>query len=136
MIRSNIIIFGCGLGGERAIATLTKNETLIAFTDNDPTKHNSLFHKIPVIAPHTLRDSKFDLILVASQYSHSITEQLTQMGITSSKIEIITEDVLLATDHPCTLAHRLFFGTTAYLMNRSFALIAAWKKLSGNASEE
>ena len=89
-----LIIFGCGLGGERALQSIRSDETVVAFTDNDAKKHGSLFLNRPVIPPADLLDHEFDGILIASQYFFPILQQLLKLGVPSHKIEKLSQELL------------------------------------------
>jgi CDP-glycerol glycerophosphotransferase (TagB/SpsB family) len=92
----NIIIFGTGSCCEKTLLELNYDEVkIIGFCDNDKNKQNKIFNGRLVYNPENILNLEYDLILIASQYSTQIYEQLTNMGINSSKIiPVLYEDYL------------------------------------------
>ena len=92
----NVIIFGAGLGGQRVAKVLPPGDRLLAFTDNDQKKHDTLLFGKPVVAPNRILDSAlaFDTVIVGSQYVREICSQLLEMGVSKDRIELVEADVL------------------------------------------
>lgn len=87
--RENVIIFGAGEGGWRALKQLPGDLEAIAFSDNDPNKWNTTLGGLPVIAPAMIGQMPFSKIVVASQYCDQIFSQLLKSGISPKRIRIV-----------------------------------------------
>lgn len=83
----NIIVFGTGSSAEQFLDSIDKERVnVIAFSDNDQTKHHTNYQKCMIIPPEEIAQRQFDYIFVASQYSNEIVPQLIQLGIKANKI--------------------------------------------------
>lgn len=83
----NIIVFGTGSSAEQFLSTIDKGSVnILAFSDNDPSKHNTPYKQYKVIPPKDITKYEFDYIFVASQFSDEIIPQLIQLGIKSDKV--------------------------------------------------
>lgn len=94
MEKRKILIFGCGTGGLRAYEALPSNQDVLAFLDNDDKKQGSQFCRHTVLAPTSIADLEYDTIVVASQYADSICEQLIELNVPESKIELLPQQIL------------------------------------------
>ena len=78
----NIIIFGTGSSAEKLLPTIDDNKVrIIAFSDNDKTKHHTTFYQYNIIPPEKIVEQNFDYIIIASQFSDEIMSQLLKLGI-------------------------------------------------------
>lgn len=124
----SVIIFGCGIGGQRALSTLMDNECVVAFCDNDPAKQGSSYQNYHVIAPNEIESMDYDLILIASQHYTAIQNQLIDLGINPTKIETITPEVLVGKSNRNISIDKLYRNFAARLFRFTFHLVSRWKK--------
>lgn len=82
----NIIVFGTGSSALKFLGDLDIDVHISFFSDNNPEKHHTSFMGYPVYPPDTIKQAAFDYVVIASQYSAEIMNQLTGMGIPSEKI--------------------------------------------------
>lgn len=81
-----VILFGASKGGENYITNHPDLE-IVAFVDNDASKHGTMFMGFPIIAPTTIALHSFDSIVITSQWVDQIYRQLTEeLKIPASKI--------------------------------------------------
>lgn len=120
MEKRKIIIFGCGTGGLRAYEALKSKQEVLAFLDNDEKKQGSQFCGHTVYAPTSIPEFEFDTIVVASQYADSICEQLIELNIDESKIELLPQQILFNTNNTESPFRRL--GIVLYLIGASMLL--------------
>ena len=92
--KKSVIVFGCGMGGRRALDHISKDERVIAFSDNDPNKVGSRYLGFDVIAPKTIPACDFAQVLIASQYADAICLQLLELGVPENKIQMLSCDAL------------------------------------------
>ena len=87
----NIIIFGTGEFGKDSFHfyQLEDNINIIAFSDNDITKHNTILLDTKIINPKDILTIKFDEIVIASSFDDEIYQQLIGFGIDTNKINIL-----------------------------------------------
>lgn len=93
---SKIVIFGAGLGGERALRWLKTGRRfdVIAYSDNDETKWNRDLNGLRVIPPGQILNMGVDRVLIASVYSAEIHSQLVKMGYPPDRIDVLESDIL------------------------------------------
>jgi len=94
MRRRTIVIFGASLGGRRAFQSLGWGDKVMAFCDNDASKHGTLFMGRPVVAPVSLNGLGADRILIASSHAGEIYPQLLALGIDSARIDVLDNSIL------------------------------------------
>ena len=88
-MRSRILIFGTGAGGQHAFKMFDSNHKIIGFLDNNATKHGAKFNTIPVYDPQILPSLQFERIVIASDYYKDILSQLTnELNIDENVIDI------------------------------------------------
>lgn len=75
---SKILLFGAGGTGLQALKQI--KEQVIAFVDNDPKKNGTIIDSIPVISPEQIPAYDFDAIIVTSDFSVEIEQQLIALG--------------------------------------------------------
>lgn len=82
-----IIIFGTGISADNFIAMLDKNQVqIICFMDNNKDKHFQTHQGYPILPPASIVDQTFDYVLIATQYSIEVSEQLTALGVPLAKL--------------------------------------------------
>ncbi len=119
-----VVVFGCGLGGKRFLKLLEKGESVAAFVDNDPKKQGTSFLGYDIVAPEAAVAMRFDSIVIASQYSDAITKQLLELGVKSSKIEIVSREFLAGKDAASNSSWVQFrIGTALWLAHIFFKLV-------------
>ena len=85
---SKIVIFGASLAGERAFRHAGPDEEVVAFIDNDLSKHRTVHCGIEVQAPSALENLDCDVVRIASDRSREIYSQLVATGWSENRIEI------------------------------------------------
>lgn len=86
----NVILFGASEFGKKVLEHYkTKDDiNVIAFCDNDISKHDKFIDAIKIIPPKELEDTKYDFIIITSLYDEEIYEQLIDMNIQKELISI------------------------------------------------
>lgn len=84
----NILIFGCGKGGENVYRSSAKTSNVLAFIDNRKDLRSQKYHGLPIIGPEDITNFEFDFVKVASQYTDQISSQLLKLGVCPAKIKI------------------------------------------------
>ncbi|MCM3338744.1 CDP-glycerol glycerophosphotransferase family protein [Paenibacillus sp. MER TA 81-3] len=83
----NIIVFGTGSSAESLFAKLDFNKINIKFlSDNNTSKHYLQYKGYLILPPEKIRETEFDYVFIASQYSIDILQQLLELGIPYNKI--------------------------------------------------
>lgn len=90
MKKNKIILFGASEYGKKTLNYYTQksNYEIIAFCDNDISKHNTYIQNIKVIPPEKLSLFNFDKIIITSMYEDEIFKQLIDMDIKKNQIYI------------------------------------------------
>ena len=84
-----IVIFGAGGSGQIALHSIRNIECeVLCFADNDPNKHGSKLHGLPVVSAQELSTMPLDLILIASDFAQDIYRDLISIGLPDEKIRI------------------------------------------------
>ena len=89
-----IVIFGAGSTGKREFNSLSSEERVIAFFDNDMDKWNTEFLGVPVYEPSKkqLFGLDFDQLVIASvQGYEEIRNYLLDCGCLTKRLECIRE---------------------------------------------
>lgn len=90
--KNNIIMFGASGAGESFISYVNDNDSeynILAVTDNDEKKHNTIFFGHPVIAPEDIDKFEYDQIVITSGFFPQINEQLlNDLKISPDKIKV------------------------------------------------
>ncbi|BET66025.1 hypothetical protein ASA1KI_09430 [Opitutales bacterium ASA1] len=85
----NVIVFGCGEAGRRALGELGKSCRVVGFSDNNRALHGSMFEGLPVFAPGDLAARTDSVIIVASMYHAVIRRQLIEeIGIPPGRVRL------------------------------------------------
>jgi phosphorylcholine metabolism protein LicD len=87
----NIIIFGTGEFGKDAYRyyQLQSDIHIVAFSDNNETKHFTQFFDNKIIPPKEISLLEYDEIVIASSFDDEIYQQLLHLGIEKEKIHIL-----------------------------------------------
>lgn len=93
------VIFGASAGGRNVYKHLAKNHPgqyqVIAFVDNDQSKHGTSIFGLPVKSPAEINELHPETIFIGSCYVDEIGKQLTgDLGIPATKIEILDQYIL------------------------------------------
>ena len=122
-----ILVFGTGGAAEKLIQNSGEIYDIVAFADNDPKKHGTLFHDRPVVAPARIRDFSFEHLIIASMWFADIRNQLVeQFGFSEDLIRPIPKIFASAgkryrpfqDDATRAFAGRVLQHVTAFLENR------------------
>lgn len=81
-----ILIFGTGSTAEIVTKSLKDNIDIIAYVDNDISKHFKKFNDKIIIPPQKIKEHEYDFIIIASQYNEEIYEQLNLLNISKNVI--------------------------------------------------
>jgi FlaA1/EpsC-like NDP-sugar epimerase len=92
---TRVAIFGCGSAGQRTCLHYRAKCRIVAFLDNDRSKHGTRVLGVPVCDPEQFKFDDVDQILIASMYLDQILVQLLTLGAPSSKIEYVSDDVMM-----------------------------------------
>ena len=85
-----ILVFGTGGAAEKLIQNSGDIYDVVAFADNNPKKHGTVFHGKPVVPPTKIREFSFEQIIVASMWFQDIRSQLIeQLGFPDDLIRSI-----------------------------------------------
>lgn len=92
---TRVAIFGCGSGGQRTCLHYKTKYKVVAFLDNDRSKHGTRVLGVPVCGPEQFNYSDVDQVLIASMYLDQILVQLLALEVPASKIEYVSEDIMM-----------------------------------------
>ena len=88
-------IFGCSSAGQRTRLHYQATYKVLAFLDNDRSKHGTRVLGVRVCDPEQFNYNDVDPVLIASMYLDQILVQLLNLGVPASKIEYVSEDVMM-----------------------------------------
>ncbi|WP_289028061.1 LicD family protein [uncultured Paraglaciecola sp.] len=71
------VIFGASSSGKSAINVVSESYEILAFIDNSADKHGTKLANVPVLGASQIPQLTFDKILIASEFSEKIHQQLT-----------------------------------------------------------
>lgn len=81
-----IILFGAASAGLRML-NLLNHEVVVAFTDNDVSKHGKTLKGIPIVPPSQIKNYEFDTIIISTMYVDDVRKQLIDdLGVDKSKV--------------------------------------------------
>lgn len=84
-----VVIFGAGFGGVKIKRMLVSmGYSVVAFCDNSEKKWGTVVDGLPIIAPHSLAEKEYK-VLIASSWEKEIIKQLQEMGLSD---RIVTRD--------------------------------------------
>lgn len=87
-------IFGAGNGGIRSFRYYRRRFRVVGFLDNDSSKVGGRVCGIPVFDPRHLSLEHRRTIVVGSQYSDQICQQLLSVGVSGSDIIVANSEIL------------------------------------------
>jgi FlaA1/EpsC-like NDP-sugar epimerase len=90
-----IAIFGCGSAGRRACLHYKSKYSITAFLDNDRNKHGSVVDGVPVCDPEEFDYDSVEHVFIASMYLDQILVQLLALRVSSSKIDYVSDQILM-----------------------------------------
>lgn len=80
-------IWGAGATGKRVLPLAEEKYEIIGFIDNDPKYHiGGNIKNYKIFSPDKLKNSDFDVVVIASSCLNEITKQMLEMGISKDKI--------------------------------------------------
>jgi hypothetical protein len=83
----NIIIFGTGVTAERLYNLLDFSRVnILAYADNNPSRWDLLIKGTKVVNPKYINEYEYDYIVIASQYTEEILNQLIGIGVNPNKV--------------------------------------------------
>jgi len=85
------VLFGASGGGRSALSRLPAGIRVVAFADNDCTKHGKIFCGLKVFSPCDLLSLSYDYIIITSIHHQAISTQLRAMGIDSARIKLVSD---------------------------------------------
>ena len=91
------VIFGAGDAGRAAYELLQNEFEIVAFVDNDSSKHGTDLLGLRVISPDDIESTRAAKVLIASEYSEQIVIQVAQMGL-KQEIDVLASRYLKALD--------------------------------------
>ncbi|MEN5206727.1 LicD family protein [Stenotrophomonas terrae] len=92
-----LVLFGAGRVGQgfaENFATLN----VVAFADNDSSRHGSQIRGLPVLAPEQISTFDYDLVVITTGWWKSISTQLQVLGIPADKVTLPPKS-MLAVNH-------------------------------------
>lgn len=106
MREKNIVLFGASEFGKKTFQRYKnkKNINIVAFSDNDISKHNKKFLNTKVVSPLELLSLNYDEIIISSMYDDEIFDQLIELGI---KKELISVSAVINNHTPFGEGERL-----------------------------
>lgn len=81
------LLFGAGQGSANFMFACHEPRTYIGILDNDTNKHGTAVHGLPVYSPESLNRLEYDEIVITTQWSLEVYQQLTEeLGLEKSTI--------------------------------------------------
>ena len=115
----NAAVFGCGGAGRRTYLHFRSKYRITTFLDNDKQRHGSRVLGVPVLDPETFDYRQVENVFIGSMYFDEILVQLLVLGVPSSKIEFVSNDILMRDSLNLT-AGRLRFPRSVHALRRAF----------------
>lgn len=88
------VIFGAGRGGENARRFLADAWEIVAYADNDISKHGSFVAGIPVVPASRVLTWPDATVFVASVHASEMVAQLRNLGIVSERIKVLGHEII------------------------------------------
>jgi len=82
-----LLLFGAGLVGIQVLPKYLQKFNVLAFADNDRSKHGTRLSGIEIVSAERICDFDYDFIVITSTASAQIFDQLLSMGILKEKIK-------------------------------------------------
>lgn len=97
---AKVVIFGTGAAGRAIYRVIKDKDDIVAFIDNSPSKINTFYKGIKIIAPVELKKLNFDAVLIGGVWADEMSAQLLNLGIDKEKIKLIDDkDISYSTDN-------------------------------------
>lgn len=97
---AKVVIFGTGAAGRAIYRVIKDKDDIVAFIDNSPSKINTFYKEIKIIAPAELKKLSFDAVLIGGVWADEMSAQLLNLGISKEKIKLIDDkDISYSTDN-------------------------------------
>ena len=97
---AKVVIFGTGAAGRAIYRVIKDKDDIVAFIDNSPSKINTFYKGIKIIAPAELKKLSFDAVLIGGVWADEMSAQLLNLGIDKEKIKLIDDkDISYSTDN-------------------------------------
>ncbi len=88
MNKERVLIFGASTGGENYLRRYGENFEVLAFIDNDTSKHGKKFHNKDIISVDEIKHYAYEKIIIPSTYGLEMKGQLLKKGIDENKITL------------------------------------------------
>ena len=85
----NIIIFGAGKNGERAVSLLKNSYHILFMADSNEEKWGSMFAGYTVKAPAEIMQNDCDIVITPTEHCMDILYRLQQMGVSQDRIQFL-----------------------------------------------
>ena len=82
----DVIVFGTGVAGKRAIPFLEKAYHILLFIDNNEKKWGTTLENYRIGSPSEIRDYNCDVVISTTTYDLEIAEQLRKAGVSQDRI--------------------------------------------------
>lgn len=97
---AKVVIFGTGAAGRAIYRVIKDKDDIVAFIDNSPSKINTFYKGIKIIAPAELKKLSFDAVLIGGVWADEMSAQLLNLGISKEKIKLIDDkDISYSTNN-------------------------------------
>ena len=97
---AKVVIFGTGAAGRAIYRAIKDKDDIVAFIDNSPSKINTFYKGIKIIAPAELKKLNFDAVLIGGVWADEMSAQLLNLGISKEKIKLIDDkDISYSADN-------------------------------------
>nr|WP_321309604.1 hypothetical protein [uncultured Campylobacter sp.] len=97
---AKVVIFGTGAAGRAIYRAIKDKDDIVAFIDNSPSKINTFYKEIKIIAPAELKKLNFDAVLIGGVWADEMSAQLLNLGIDKEKIKLIDDkDISYSTNN-------------------------------------
>lgn len=81
-----LIVFGTGIYWDNRKKWIKPEDEVVAFFDNDQTKHGRSFNGAKIYPPQAVLEMTFDAVLLMSDYAPEMREQLISLSVPNDKI--------------------------------------------------
>lgn len=97
---AKVVIFGTGAAGRAIYRVIKDKDDIVAFIDNSPSKINTFYKGIKIIAPAELKKLNFDAVLIGGVWADEMSAQLLNLGIDKERIKLIDDkDISYSADN-------------------------------------
>lgn len=82
----NMVLFGIGAVGNRAIKVLEKDHNIVFISDNDSSKWQTMCEGYRIENPAKIKECDCDVVVTSMNYGIEIAKQLVQSGVAEDRI--------------------------------------------------